>query len=447
MTNNFKFIHAADIHLGSNLHIRQNLNKDLVKIVDNAVYDSLERIFNIAAAEKVNFILLSGDIYDRDSRSIKANSFFVKQCLKLKDENIDVFIIGGNHDPVKENSEYFKLPSNVHIFSAEKAEIFELKDNKQNVYCKVIGQSYRDTSDSRKIFENYKLSKDNIFTIAMLHTQLDKSNNYIPCTFTDLKAIENIDYWALGHIHKPQVINGQAPYAIYPGIPQGRDSGEEGIGGAVLIEAADNNINAIKFIKTSPIIWENMNINIKNFNVKNLSDLENVIINNLEDLTNSEKDKLSGIDCLYLERWSLTKGYIINLNIEGRGEIYEHINEKEEEAEEALIENLNIKLLKKNPFIYVNSIEFYVGKPIEAYEELLNDNEMIKSINLVSNKCLEDEAFKDPLSKKLGAIWEESKDKEDLNIKKLQLDEETYKAIISRAKQLIIDLLLERGEE
>lgn len=446
MTNNFRFIHAADIHLGSNLHIRQNLNKDLMKIIDNAVYESFERIFNIAVSEKVNFILLCGDIYDRDSRSIKANSFFEKQCLRLKDENIDVFIIGGNHDPARENSEYFKLPSNVHIFSSEKAEIFELKDNKQNVYCKVIGQSYRDTSDSRKIFENYKLSKDNIFTIAMLHTQLDKSNNYIPCTFTDLKAIENIDYWALGHIHKPQVINGQAPYAIYPGIPQGRDSGEEGIGGAVLIEAADNNIKAVKFIKTSPIIWENININIQDFYIKNFSDLENVIINSIENLANTEK-AISGLNCLYHEGWSLTKGYIINLNIAGRGEIYEYIDEKEEEAEETLIENLNSKLLKKHPFFYVNSIEFYVGKPIEAYEELMNDNEMIKSIDLNANKCIEDEVLKNQLSKKLGAIWEEAKDKEDLNIKKLQLDEETYKAIIFKAKQLIIDLLLERGEE
>ncbi|MFL0247885.1 metallophosphoesterase family protein [Candidatus Clostridium stratigraminis] len=444
---NFKFIHAADIHLGSNLHIRQKSNKGLAEKIDNAVYDSLERIINIAISEKVKFILLSGDIYDRDSRSVKANSFFVKQCLRLKDENIDVFIIGGNHDPARENSEYFKLPSNVHIFSAEKAEIFELKDYKQNIYCKIIGQSYRDTSDSRKIFENYKLIKDNIITVAMLHTQLDKSNNYIPCTFSDLKAIENIDYWALGHIHKPQVINGHVPYAIYPGIPQGRDSGEEGIGGAVLIEAADNIINEIKFIKTSPIIWENMNINIKDFDVKNLSDLENVITNNLEDLKNKERTKLSGLNCLCYENWSLTKGYIVNLKIAGRGEIYEHINEKEEEVEEALIENLNSKFVKKHPFIYVNSIEFYVGKPIEDYEELLKDNEMIKSIDLIANKCLEDEVLKIQLSKKLGAIWEVAKDKEDFNIKKLQLDEETYESIISRAKQLIIDLLLERGEK
>jgi len=446
MTTNFKFIHAADIHLGSNLHIRQKLNKDLMKIIDSAVYDSFERIFNFAVSEKVNFILLSGDIYDRDSRSVKANSFFVKQCSRLKNENIDVFIVGGNHDPVKESSEYFKLPSNVHIFSPEKAEIFELKDYKQYVYCRVIGQSYRDTWDSRKIFENYKMVNDNIFTIAMLHTQLDKTNNYIPCTFSDLKAIDNIDYWALGHIHKPQVINREAPTAIYPGIPQGRDSGEEGIGGAVLLEVAENNIIEIKLMKTSPIIWKNVSININDYDIKNLSDLENIIINRIEELTSKEKDKLHSFNCIYHESWSLTNGYIINLNIAGRGDIYAYINDKEEEAGDALIENLNIKLLNNHPFIYVNSIEFYVGKPIEAYEQLLKDNEMIKTIDLITQKCIDDEALKIQLTKKLGVIWEETKDIEDVNIKKLQLDEETYEAIVSQAKKLIIDLLLERHD-
>lgn len=448
MAYNFKFIHAADIHLGSNLHIRRKLNKDLVKIIDNAVFDSLERIFNIAVSEKVKFILLSGDIYDRDSRSVKANSFFIKQCDKLKEENIDIFIIGGNHDPVKENSEYFHLTSNVHIFSPDKAEIIELKDDKENVYCKVIGQSYKHTWDSRKMFENYKFVKDNIFCVAMLHTQLDKSNNYIPCTFSDLKSIENVDYWALGHIHKPQVISLKDPVAIYPGIPQGRDAGEEGLGGAVLLEVLDNKIIDIEFIKTSPIIWRNISINIndiKDYNIKNLSDLESIIIKKLEYITNVDEIIPEGFNCIYNDEWSLINGYIINLTVAGRGEIYNFINDKEEEVEESLIDNLNSRLLNKRPFVNINSIEFYIGRPIEALEQLKINNHMIRSINETAKKCLDYEDLKKELSKKLGAVWEESSNHEDINVKKLQLDNEIYEAIISQAEELIIDLLLERS--
>lgn len=450
MTHNFKFIHAADIHLGSILHIRRKTDKDLMGIFNNAVYSSFERICNIAIIENVKFILLSGDIYDREARSVKANSFFVRQCEKLKNENIDIFIIGGNHDPVKGNKELFQLPSNVYSFSSDKAEVIELVDDKKNICCRIIGQSYKDTWDSRKMYENYRFTKDSIFTIALLHTQLDNTNNYIPCTYSDLKLIENIDYWALGHIHKTRAISIKEPIAIYPGIPQGRDLGEEGVGGALLIEVKGNKSQEIKFIKSSSVIWKNMTIKIdvsKEDEPKNLSDLENIILENAKEIINSNEVIPEGFQGICEEDGDFIKGYIVNWVIRGRGEIYELLNDKEEEIEEYFIETLNNKLVNIRPFVYTNSIEFYVGRPIESLEQLKADNNMIKAISNTSKKYFEDEELKRQLLKKLGTLWEVTENTEDINTKKLQLYDESYEAIISQAEQLIIDLLLQRGEK
>ncbi len=53
-----------------------------------------------------------------------------------------------------------------------------------------------------------------------METPVGKRNkNYAPFTWKDLKAT-GYNYWALGHIHQPQIVSEQ-PLIVYPGTPQG----------------------------------------------------------------------------------------------------------------------------------------------------------------------------------------------------------------------------------
>ncbi len=75
-----KFIHAADLHLDTPFEgIRDDANspQSLWKKLQQAPYDSFTRIVNDAIEEKVDFVLLVGDLFDGKNQSVAAVSFLL----------------------------------------------------------------------------------------------------------------------------------------------------------------------------------------------------------------------------------------------------------------------------------------------------------------------------------------------------------------------------------
>lgn len=449
MAKKIKFIHTGDLHLGSILHVSKKADKNLKYILDNAVYNCFSRLCNLAVEKQVDFILISGDIYDREARSIRANNFFIEQCRKLEEQGIKVYAIGGNHDPIKKNSELFTLPQNVYIFSSETAETIEHKDKNGEVSARIIGQSYRENWDSRKMYKSYSSVKDNIFTAALLHTQLDGSNNYVPCTVSDLYAIENIHYWALGHIHKFSLINKAEPVVVYPGIPQGRDLGEEGLGGAVIVEVEENRIASMKFMPLSQIVWKRIAVSLDKLTEQpqNISDLENLLLERAQEVLGQAESEHEGLNDLISSDAENINGYIVKWSISGRSELYKMLEDRDEELYDYFIESLNSKLLNKEVFLFTDSVELNIGKPVADLSILKAENTALKAISKFAGECLMDEKLKKQLVRRLGSLWEAADNIEDINYKKLQLDEETLTSILQQAEQLSIDAILQRSDE
>jgi DNA repair exonuclease SbcCD nuclease subunit len=63
-----------------------------------------------------------------------------------------------------------------------------------------------------------------------------------------------MDYWALGHIHKPEVLS-EAPAIVYAGCPQGRSPKEDGARGCYLVEVSAGHAD-VSFLATCSIVWE-----------------------------------------------------------------------------------------------------------------------------------------------------------------------------------------------
>src|SRR5699024_7401917 len=84
------------------------------------------------------------------------------------------------------------------------------------------------------------------FHIAMLHGSVSTNTDhdvYAPFRLSDLTS-RDFDYWALGHIHKRQVLHTD-PYIVYPGNIQGRNRKETGEKGCyhVTISPEDTTIS------------------------------------------------------------------------------------------------------------------------------------------------------------------------------------------------------------
>ncbi|EAD9207818.1 exonuclease SbcCD subunit D [Listeria monocytogenes] len=250
-----QFLHMADLHLDSPFIGLSTLPQLLFSAIQESTFQSLERITTVAIKEAVDFVLIAGDIYDSEDQSVRAQARFAKEMKRLEAANIPVFMIHGNHDFIEKHKEKLALPSNVHFFS-EQVEVMSHKTT-TGVSVNIYGFSYNERHIRSSRVGEYKIQGDADFHIALLHgsevSSSEEHDVYAPFRVQEISK-KGFDYWALGHIHKRQLL-AESPSIYYPGNIQGRNRKESGEKGASIITLSEAS-TTIDFIGTSPIIWE-----------------------------------------------------------------------------------------------------------------------------------------------------------------------------------------------
>ncbi|EAD0590272.1 exonuclease SbcCD subunit D [Listeria monocytogenes] len=250
-----QFLHMADLHLDSPFIGLSTLPQPLFSAIQESTFQSLERITTVAIKEAVDFVLIAGDIYDSEDQSVRAQARFAKEMKRLEAANIPVFIIHGNHDFIEKHKEKLALPSNVHVFS-EQVEVMSHK-TATGVSVNIYGFSYNERHIRSSRVGEYKIQGDADFHIALLHgsevSSSEEHDVYAPFRVQEISR-KGFDYWALGHIHKRQLL-AESPSIYYPGNIQGRNRKESGEKGASIVTLSEAS-TTIDFIGTSPIIWE-----------------------------------------------------------------------------------------------------------------------------------------------------------------------------------------------
>ncbi|MED1202426.1 metallophosphoesterase family protein [Heyndrickxia acidicola] len=260
-----RFIHAADLHLDSPYAGLRKLPKGIFKRVQESTFSSMEKMVEFAIRTRVDFMLLVGDLFDGEDRSIKAQARLRKQMEKLLEHNIEIFVLHGNHDHLSGSWTTIHMPENVHTFSAEAEKLeYKAKDGtKVNLY----GFSYPTRHVLEKVIDTYPQAEGADFHIGLLHGQLEGGNTdhqpYAPFTVPDLLE-KGMDYWALGHIHKHQILH-EDPYIVYPGNIQGRNRKESGPKGCTMVTLTDETAS-LQFVETSDIVWHSAEIYIQGIN-------------------------------------------------------------------------------------------------------------------------------------------------------------------------------------
>lgn len=96
--NNFKFIHAADIHLDSPLYGLERYEGAPVEEIRSATRRAFDNLIDLAIDQEIDFVLLVGDIYDGDWKDYNTGLYFTSCMSRLNDANIRVFMVAGNHN-------------------------------------------------------------------------------------------------------------------------------------------------------------------------------------------------------------------------------------------------------------------------------------------------------------------------------------------------------------
>lgn len=256
------FLHIADLHLDSPFTGLRRLPRHIYDRIKESTFASFTKLIEAAIKHKVDFVIISGDLFDLENRSLRAQSRFRNEMKRLEKEGIPAYIIHGNHDHLGGNFVHLDWPSNVHIFTQGFVEVKSF-EKEGNTLVHLYGFSYHEKAMMENMISYYEKKNGALFHIGIIHGSVDGGsddhNNYAPFRVSDLIQKE-FDYWALGHIHKRQELQ-QTPPIIYPGNIQGRHRKESGEKGGYLINLSDSGVIK-EFISTADIIWENKQINI-----------------------------------------------------------------------------------------------------------------------------------------------------------------------------------------
>jgi DNA repair protein SbcD/Mre11 len=239
---NFRFIHAADLHLDSPLVGLAKKSEDCAARLDDASRRAFDNLVALAIEEDCRLIVIAGDIFDGQWRDYRTGLFFLDRMKRLRQAGIRVIIIAGNHDAENRFANRLEYSDNVKLLSARLPESFLIEELGVAVHGRSFPQ--RDVVDNIAI--EYPSPVSGRFNIGLLHTAcggIEGHRRYAPCAVAQL-VNHGYQYWALGHIHKRQEL-AKAPYIVYPGNLQGRSVTETGPKGATLVEVIDGDVARI----------------------------------------------------------------------------------------------------------------------------------------------------------------------------------------------------------
>lgn len=261
-----RFLHAADIHLDSPLRGLGAYQDAPAAQLRGATREAFRRLVTLAIDERVDFLVIAGDLYDGDWPDFNTGLFFCAQMGRLQRAGIPVFVLFGNHDAESQMTKALRLPDNVHRFSASACEVHRIDALKVALH----GRSFkvRDTTDN--LVRGYTEPLRGWFNIGVLHTALQGGLGdhaaYAPCTLDELMA-RGYDYWALGHVHEHKVWtgpgDGAATTVCFPGNLQGRSIRETGRRGAVMVSVdGDGSPPRLERVFFDVLRWEHLAVDV-----------------------------------------------------------------------------------------------------------------------------------------------------------------------------------------
>ena len=262
----FRFVHAADLHLDTPFDGLSRLGGDLPARLRDASLSAFDNLVAETLRVEADALVLAGDLYDGPDRGLRAQLRLRDGFARLTQAGVQVFLVHGNHDPVQEGwSAIQAWPDGVHVFSAQEVESVPVKRGGREV-ARVYGISYAQAQTRDNLAARFPSSSDAPFALGLLHANVGNNPahaSYAPCELSDLTS-GGMDYWALGHIHAAQVLSDGPVHAVYSGVLQGRSPkpSEQGAKGAYVVDVDDGQVSALAFRPLDVVRFQQLSLDV-----------------------------------------------------------------------------------------------------------------------------------------------------------------------------------------
>ena len=179
-----KFAHLADLHLGFHQYLLRQRRDDFTNVALQCLHQIVE--------EEPDFILFSGDVFNSKKPSYHTIDDFRNMLKFLRNENIPVFCITGNH---------------CHTIGMTWVDFFQSMNLCNDLIIPEINITKIDWhSNPMSVINNLEPVRDK-FNILMVHQGHEKYYGIFDDNDVKVMRDKGFDYVAGGHIHIPYVIN------------------------------------------------------------------------------------------------------------------------------------------------------------------------------------------------------------------------------------------------
>lgn len=255
-----RILHTSDWHLGKSLEGYSRLDEQQLFLDD---------FINTVHENEIQLVIIAGDVYDTSNPPARAENMFYDALKKISDNgNVMTVIIAGNHDnperliaagplAMEHGIVIFGTPRTIiepgiygknHIVSSSEG-IIEIKIQDETAIIAAVAYPsekrlnealYSDMDDEKTRHESYNIKLKELFDKLSQNYRDDTVNILISHIFTagseeagSERSIQlggslafdaaffpkKAQYIALGHIHKPQTVQGTDKRARYSGAP------------------------------------------------------------------------------------------------------------------------------------------------------------------------------------------------------------------------------------
>lgn len=226
---------SGDLHLGRSSSRVPDASRSAAR-----ASSAWARLVDLALAERVTALLLSGDVADESNRFWEAVGPLEAGVIRLAEGGIRVLAVAGNHDHQVLARLADQLPRERFALLGRGGvwERVTLRSGEDALH--VDGWSFPERAVRASPLDRYALPGDpDVPILGLVHGELGAARSeYAPLDLARLHALPP-RAWLIGHVHAPRLeAPAGRPWVLVPGSPQALDPGEAGAHGPWLAEVS-----------------------------------------------------------------------------------------------------------------------------------------------------------------------------------------------------------------
>ncbi|MDQ4100397.1 MAG: metallophosphoesterase family protein [Chloroflexota bacterium] len=281
-----KLLCASDLHLGRRASgVPEHLGLDSARFATSAVW---EQAVETALRERVDLVLLAGDVVDRENRLFEARGPLERGLNTLARHGIPVYAVAGEHD----------FDTLRQVADAEGAELKLLgRDGHWQTVTvekggrpvlRLAGWSAPGQSSRGSVlagFAEVAAGEADVPLLALLHGTVSEEDERSADAFAPLARAElarhGVALWVVGHTHSPRFVSVGESALLEPGAISPLRPAETGSHGIWIVDVDSDGAVTARLVTLSPVRFEHLSVDLTG--TAEATDVEAALIRALHD--------------------------------------------------------------------------------------------------------------------------------------------------------------------